>query len=270
MNDQTDIAAGSRDGWMETYSGRRFYPFAPRFQDISILDMAHSLARRCRYGGHVRLDHYSVAEHTVLIVDHMAENGASVAQCLRALVHDGPEYVIGDMIRPIKYRMPDFRQLDHDLGRLIDRWAGLEPNDDDEAYLKDLDSRIIVDERAQAMTQSDNPWSTDGLTPLGVTIEGWPPRKAEHEFLRRWFHYSTLHLGRPVYYNYALPQEYGFIHPTHDDGAVKPADIVEVDVLGNLARVMVRGPEGMHVRDRPGLDRKWEFMEGHFSLEARQ
>jgi hypothetical protein len=53
-----------RGDWMQTYSGRRFYPLDPRAEELADLDIAHALSLLCRYGGHVER-FYSVAEHCV-------------------------------------------------------------------------------------------------------------------------------------------------------------------------------------------------------------
>jgi hypothetical protein len=51
--------------WIQTFSGRRFYPADPRPDDMDIGDVAHALSMVCRFNGHVRF-HYSVAQHAVL------------------------------------------------------------------------------------------------------------------------------------------------------------------------------------------------------------
>ena len=48
--------------WMQTYSGKRYYPVDPRIEDVDINDIAHALSHLCRYGGHCSR-FYSVAEH---------------------------------------------------------------------------------------------------------------------------------------------------------------------------------------------------------------
>lgn len=58
--------AWSRGDWMQTYTGRRFYPLDPRSDEIDPADIAHALSLLCRYGGHVDR-FYSVAEHCVLM-----------------------------------------------------------------------------------------------------------------------------------------------------------------------------------------------------------
>ena len=53
-------------GWLQTWSGRMFWPLDPRDDEVDICDIAHALAHQCRFGGHCRR-FYSVAEHCVLL-----------------------------------------------------------------------------------------------------------------------------------------------------------------------------------------------------------
>ena len=86
-------------------SGRRLDLLDPSPLDIEIEDIAHGLARVARWNGQTHGDHaFSVAQHCVLVeqlaahVDHSLDRHAR----LMALLHDAPEYVIGDMISPFK------------------------------------------------------------------------------------------------------------------------------------------------------------------------
>ena len=86
-------------------SGRRLDLLDPSPLDIEIEDIAHGLARVARWNGQTKGDHaFSVAQHCVLveaIYDH-CNKGMSKQLRLAALLHDAPEYVIGDMISPFK------------------------------------------------------------------------------------------------------------------------------------------------------------------------
>ena len=73
--------------------------------DVEIVDIAHGLARVARWNGQTAGDHaFSVAQHSLIVeqVFHAMKPGANAAQRLTALLHDAPEYVIGDMISPFK------------------------------------------------------------------------------------------------------------------------------------------------------------------------
>ncbi len=86
-------------------SGRRLDLLDPSPLDIEIEDIAHGLARVARWNGQTTGDHaFSVAQHSVLVVDILRETEPETSRdlLLAALLHDGPEYVIGDMISPFK------------------------------------------------------------------------------------------------------------------------------------------------------------------------
>lgn len=91
--------------WQRMLSGRRLDLLDPSAEDIEIGDIAHGLARVARWNGQTVGAHaFSVAEHA-LIVEAIASDlnaGWSRADALAALLHDAPEYVIGDLISPFK------------------------------------------------------------------------------------------------------------------------------------------------------------------------
>ena len=91
--------------WQRMLSGRRLDLLDPTPMDIEIEDIAHGLAFVARWNGQTKGDFsYSVAEHSILveqIFTHRQPN-APTKWKLAALLHDAPEYVIGDMISPVK------------------------------------------------------------------------------------------------------------------------------------------------------------------------
>ncbi|QPC93954.1 HD family hydrolase [Mesorhizobium sp. INR15] len=91
--------------WQRMLSGRRLDLLDPSPLDIEISDIAHGLARVARWNGQTRGDHaFSVAQHSLLVEAIFADlvPEASANARLAALLHDAPEYVIGDMISPFK------------------------------------------------------------------------------------------------------------------------------------------------------------------------
>src|SRR3954466_3006213 len=91
--------------WQRMLSGRRLDLLDPSALDIEISDIAHGLARVARWNGQTYGEHaFSVAQHSILVEALFAEAcpTASVNDRLAALLHDAPEYVIGDMISPFK------------------------------------------------------------------------------------------------------------------------------------------------------------------------
>jgi len=90
--------------WQRMLSGRRLDLLDPSPLDIEVADIAHGLARVARWNGQTEgANIFSVAQHS-LLVETIARQRARLdrRQRLAALLHDAPEYVIGDMISPFK------------------------------------------------------------------------------------------------------------------------------------------------------------------------
>jgi len=91
--------------WQRMLSGRRLDLLEPSPLDVEIEDIAHGLARVARWNGQTRGSHaFSVAQHCVLVERLVAELNPRLGpeSRLMALLHDAPEYVVGDLISPFK------------------------------------------------------------------------------------------------------------------------------------------------------------------------
>jgi len=91
--------------WQRMLSGRRLDLLDPSPLDIEIEDLAHGLARVARWNGQTDGEHaFSVAEHSLLVERIVSEIEPRLDRQFRlaALIHDAPEYVIGDLISPFK------------------------------------------------------------------------------------------------------------------------------------------------------------------------
>jgi len=91
--------------WQRMLSGRRLDLLDPSPLDVEIEDIAHGLARVARWNGQTTGEHaFSVAQHSLLVEDICRKLAPewSRERRLLALLHDAPEYVIGDMISPFK------------------------------------------------------------------------------------------------------------------------------------------------------------------------
>ncbi|NMA99132.1 MAG: HD family hydrolase [Phyllobacteriaceae bacterium] len=98
----------SARAWQRMLSGRRLDLLDPSPVDVELSDIAHGLARVARWNGQTIGDYpFSVAQHSVLVLELFrtaAPDAGPVAQ-LQALLHDAPEYVMGDIISPFKAAM---------------------------------------------------------------------------------------------------------------------------------------------------------------------
>jgi 5'-deoxynucleotidase YfbR-like HD superfamily hydrolase len=129
---RVDSAARAARAWQRMLSGRRLDLLDPSPKDIEIEDIAHGLARVARWNGQTVGDHaFSVAQHALLV-----EEIATVMQPdltrrwqLAALLHDAPEYVIGDLISPFKAAIGlDYKAFENKLLEAIYRRFGLPPS----------------------------------------------------------------------------------------------------------------------------------------------
>ena len=95
--------------WFLTTTGRQFWPASPDPEQIQIEDIAHALSNLCRFGGHTR-EFYSVAQHSVLVSQNVPDDLRLVG-----LMHDATEAYCGDMIRPLKNVLPEFKELENGI-----------------------------------------------------------------------------------------------------------------------------------------------------------
>ena len=117
--------------WQRMLSGRRLDLLHPSPFDIEIEDIAHGLARVARWNGQTVGEHaFSVAQHSIVVEEICAHLEPALAPGWRlaALLHDAPEYVIGDMISPFKAALGfDYKAFEHGLETAIHLRFGLPP-----------------------------------------------------------------------------------------------------------------------------------------------
>ena len=184
--------------WQRMLSGRRLDLLDPSPLDVEIADIAHGLARVARWNGQTSGTHiFSVAQHTLLVEAVMREQAPRVDARVRlaALLHDAPEYVIGDMISPFKAVLGgDYKAVEKRLLAAIHIRFGLPPvladkitqaikaADRGAAYLEATELAGFAQAEAKRLFGRDPglPPSTrrDYLTP-------WTAARAEKRFLAR-------------------------------------------------------------------------------------
>lgn len=171
MNDKPKAERNGQ--WMQTYTGRQFWPLDPRPEEIFIEDIAHALSMQCRYAGHCK-KFYSVAEHSVILAEYVPAPFK-----LWALLHDASEAYLTDIPRPLKGDLAGYRALEDRVMLAVCQRFGL--SDDMPSIVAEADDRIIGDERSNL----SNPWVewTYSPKPLGVRLHHWSPEMAEQVFL---------------------------------------------------------------------------------------
>ncbi|MCG8694668.1 MAG: hypothetical protein MI806_25965 [Minwuiales bacterium] len=171
------LTSQRRGEWIETYTGRQFWPLDPHFGDVSIIDIAHALANKCRFSGHTTR-FYSVAQHSVLVSRHVPKEHA-----LWGLLHDAAEAYLPDVASPLKNHLPGFRDFESGVGRAIaERFRLPWPMP---AEVKRADKAILADERRAVMPRTHRKWDYLTERPLGIRIHPVMPQAAELAFLAR-------------------------------------------------------------------------------------
>jgi hypothetical protein len=172
------------ENWIQTFTGKQFWPTNPRAVDLDILDIAHALAMKCRYTGHT-IRFYSVAQHCVIMSQNVPPEHA-----LWALLHDATEAYLPDVARPVKAELAGFREIEDRLMETIAGYFGLPMPVPD--IIHTMDRVMLETERRDLMTEPPAPWSIkEG--PLKAQILPLMPSDAEAQFLRRYIELTSSH-----------------------------------------------------------------------------
>lgn len=175
-------------------SGRRLDLLDPSPLDIEIEDIAHGLARVARWNGQTTGDHaFSVAQHS-LIVEEIArfiQPALTPQERLMALLHDAPEYVVGDMISPFKNALGvNYRAFEDRLERAVHIRFGLPPKTPAslKKIIKQADLACAFFEATQvAGFAHEESLGFFGAPPSGlqIRIDPWPARQAQAAYVAR-------------------------------------------------------------------------------------
>jgi 5'-deoxynucleotidase YfbR-like HD superfamily hydrolase len=183
--------------WQRMLSGRRLDLLDPSPLDVELEDIAHGLARVARWNGQTNGAHiFSVAQHSLLVED-VAQRLAPDArrdERLGVLLHDAPEYVIGDMISPFKAVIGDvYKEVETRLLGAIRLRFGLRPAppqalvkltkraDRTAAYLEATRLAGFAEPEARAFFGTPDGAPKD----LAAWLEPWPADVAERRFAER-------------------------------------------------------------------------------------
>ncbi len=187
-------AAKAPRAWQRMLSGRRLDLLDPSPMDIEIGDIAHGLARVARWNGQTLGEHgFSVAQHSI-VVEEIAghvQPDLDPRWRLAALLHDAPEYVIGDMISPFKAALGiDYRLFEEKLEAAIHIRFGLPPKTPAavKALIKKADRACAFFEAVQlAGFEHAESAALFGLPPKGydLTIQPWSPYEAQARYVER-------------------------------------------------------------------------------------
>lgn len=172
-------ALEARGPFVQTWSGHAFYPFDPKPDEVEIEDIAHALANSCRFNGHCEV-FYSIAQHAYVV-----SNIVPPADALAGLLHDAAEAYVGDMVRPLKIRMPDFDAVEHRIWLAIAERYGLDPELPE--TVRRADDVMLATEWRDLMVQGVWKWQDFNVKPLEQPIEPVNALTARTIFLDRFY-----------------------------------------------------------------------------------
>ena len=206
--------AAAPRAWQRMLSGRRLDLLDPSPLDVEIEDIAHGLARVARWNGQTVGDHaFSVAEHSLLVEDLARELSPDLSPDARQIIllHDAPEYVIGDMISPFKAVMGgNYKEIEARLQAAIHLRFGLpavtpvrlktltKRADMIAAYFEAVELAGFSHAEAAKIFGRPRgyPRSVDGGPRLGLTAE--PSARAQERFLERFAEIESLRGQSPM------------------------------------------------------------------------
>lgn len=182
--------------WQRMLSGRRLDLLDPSALDIEIEDIAHGLARVARWNGQTVGEHaYSVAQHSLLVakIGEKLFPDSKPYWHLSLLLHDAPEYVVGDMISPFKAVMGgDYKSVEDRLQQAIHLRFSLPPelSKTEHRSIKTCDRMAAFFEATELAGFSDEEANRFFSRPRGVTLQDvagllspLPAHKAQDAFL---------------------------------------------------------------------------------------
>lgn len=161
---------------IQTFTGKVIDLGLVTEEDIDILDIAHALSLINRYTGHT-IAPYSVAQHSVHVSRLVADEHA-----LWGLLHDASEAYLGDVSRPLKSMLPDYKRLEEMVQRAIaDRFALQWPIP---AEVKAADNVALMAEKRDLMAWNRGDWGIDEMAaPDRIVCLPW--QEAQEQFFKR-------------------------------------------------------------------------------------
>lgn len=167
-----------------TFSGHYFNFLQPDPASICIEDIAAGLSKVCRFAGQSR-QFYSVAQHSVHVSYLVAELGHP-EHALAGLLHDAAEAYIGDVTRPLKQLLPDYRQIEQRVEAAVFARFGLPA--ELPPIIKQADLMMLATEQHNFMAPHDDPWACiEGIRPLPERVQAWDHDHARAAFIGRYF-----------------------------------------------------------------------------------
>lgn len=169
-----------RGDYIQTFSGKKFWPLDPDPAAIRLEDIAHALSNQCRFSGHCRA-FYGVAEHSVRVAWIVPREHQRWG-----LLHDAAEAYLTDLSRPVKHlpEMAPYRDAEARVMAAVCRRFGLDPIEP--PAVKAADNTLLATEVRDLMRPDRRVWGKwlFDIEPLPLRIDPWSPTVARREFLK--------------------------------------------------------------------------------------
>ena len=171
-----------------TRSGLYFDFLEPEKNEIRLRDIVHGLSNTCRFAGQTS-EFYSVAQHSVMV-----SRIVPPADALAGLMHDAAEAFLGDVTRPLKQLLPDYREIEKRVELAIFTKLGIAlPMPE---TVKHADLVMLATEQRDLMAPHDDEWALiENVTPLPERIEPWSPFMARTMFMERLLELTFVWIG---------------------------------------------------------------------------
>ena len=160
-----------------TFSGTLFDIIEPDLSEFTIVDIAHALSHICRFVGHTR-KFYSVAQHSVLVSKNVPE-----AYALEGLLHDASEAFLGDVAKPLKNILPEYRGIEKAVEKAIAKKFGL--SFPFHSSIKIADLRAVTTETRDVMPDNEQWEHLEGIEMFDEIIQPVSCVEAKEMFLVR-------------------------------------------------------------------------------------
>lgn len=189
-------------------NGKAFDPLNPEFYDYDVEDIAHSLCTKARFNGHTRYTDgrpllYSVAQHSVHVCDLVQLGRRAVvpgydwdnspSPGLLGLFHDGPEFAVSDIVRPVKRAIgPVVEKIEGGLMDDMVRRFNIPVNGGITEAVRRVDNLILFLERDALMGTPEKPWITEidhprmSIFDVIPEFRVWSPEEAKERFLSKY------------------------------------------------------------------------------------
>lgn len=159
-------------------SGNYFDMLDPEGSEFTIYDIAHGLSNVCRFAGQCSF-FYSVAQHSVAVSRTVPPEYAYAA-----LMHDAAEAFIGDVTKPLKDLLPEYRAIENRVeAAIFARFSVPTPLD---PIVKRADVQMLATEQRHLMKNRDDWDYTRGYEPLDIEIPAMSPIVARMAFIDRY------------------------------------------------------------------------------------